>query len=175
MFRSSWFYLLSLGGLLLVLAVVVRYGWAASKHFDEPVNASMRAALAAEQPELSTEESLAIDRLFPTAQIESSGLRYLVRNPGASQRMPRITDEVAVRYTGRFLNGQVFDHSDRFTFRVGMGDVIAGWDKAILEMKQGEIRTLIVPWWLAYGEKGAPPTIPPKTTLVFDVELLEFR
>ena len=179
MFRSSWFYLLLLGLGLLTLALVVRSGLVASKHFDEPINSAMRAALAAEQPELSTEESLFIDRVYPTAHQESSGLRYLVRAPGTGQRIPRIMDEVAVRYTGHFLDGRVFDSSDRhgglLTFRVGMGDVIKGWDEALLEMKKGEKRTLIVPWWLAYGEAGMPPTIPPKTTLVFDVELVDFR
>jgi FKBP-type peptidyl-prolyl cis-trans isomerase len=139
----------------------------------------MRAALAREQPELSTEDSLLIDRLYPTAHQESSGLRYLVRAPGAGQRLPRIMDEVAVRYTGRFLDGRVFDSSDRhgglLTFRVGMGDVIRGWDDALLGMKKGEKRTLIIPWWLAYGEAGRPPTIPPKSTLIFDVELVDFR
>jgi FKBP-type peptidyl-prolyl cis-trans isomerase len=179
MFRSSWFYLLLLGLGLLTLALVVRSGLVASKHFDEPINSAMRAALAAEQPELSTEESLTIDRLYPTAHQESSGLRYLVRAPGGGQRLPRIMDEVAVKYTGHFLDGRVFDASDRhgglLTFRVGMGDVIKGWDDALLEMKKGEKRTLIIPWWLAYGEAGKPPLIPPKTTLVFDVELVDFR
>jgi FKBP-type peptidyl-prolyl cis-trans isomerase len=179
MFRSSWFYLLLLGAVLLTLGLVVRSGIVASKHMDEPINSAMRAALAREQPELSTEDALLIDRLYPTAHELSSGLRYIVRNPGAGQRIPRITDEVAVRYTGRFLNGQVFDSSDRhgglLTFHAGMGDVIKGWDEALLQMKKGEKRTLIVPWWLAYGEAGKPPIIPPKATLVFDVELVDFR
>ena len=52
---------------------------------------------------------------------------------------------------------------------------IAGWDEAFRSMKKGEKRTLIVPHWLAYGEKGRPPKIPPKATLVFDVELLDWR
>jgi len=56
-----------------------------------------------------------------------------------------------------------------------MGQVIKGWDEAILDMKKGEKRTLIVPFWLAYGTEGHPPAIPPSATLVFDVELLDFR
>jgi FKBP-type peptidyl-prolyl cis-trans isomerase len=167
MFRSSWFYLLLLGAMLLVLGLVVRSGLVASKHMDEPINSAMRAALARERPELSTEEELLIDRLYP------------VRAPGTGQRLPRIMDEVAVRYTGRFLDGRVFDSSDRhggmLTFRVGMGDVIKGWDEALLGMKKGEKRTLIVPYWLAYGDAGNPPMIPPKATLVFDVEMVDFR
>jgi FKBP-type peptidyl-prolyl cis-trans isomerase len=179
MFRSSWFYLLVLGLVLFTLALVVRSGLIASKHMDEPINSAMRAALAQERPELSTDQELLIDRLYPTAHQESSGLRYIVRAPGGGQRFPRIMDEVAVRYTGHFLDGPVFDSSDRhggmLTFRVGMGDVIKGWDDALLEMKKGEKRTLIVPWWIAYGDAGKPPVIPPRSVLIFDVELVDFR
>jgi FKBP-type peptidyl-prolyl cis-trans isomerase len=179
MFRKSWFYLLVLGFGLLTLALVVRSGLLALKNPGEPINAAMRAALAQERPELTTQDAMTIDRLFPTAHQVSSGLRYIVRAHGPVDRVPRITDEVAVRYTGRLLDGTVFDSSDRhggvITFRVGMGDVIKGWDEALLEMRKGEKRTLIVPFWLAYGEAGRPPTIPPRATLVFDVELVDFH
>jgi FKBP-type peptidyl-prolyl cis-trans isomerase len=175
----SWIYLLFLGVVLLTLALVVRSGLLASKHFDEPINASMRAALAAEQPELSTQDALAIDRLYPTATESPSGLRFLVRDHGTGAETPRPGDIVSARYTGRLLDGEVFDSSDRnggiFTFQVGAGRVIKGWDEAFLGMKKGEKRTLIVPWWLAYGEAGSPPVIPPRATLVFDVELVDFQ
>jgi len=179
MFRSSWFYLLLLGGMLFTLALVVRSGLVASKNPGEPINAAMRAALAQERPELSTADELTIDRIYPTAHQISSGLRYIVRAHGIGDRLPRISDEVAVRYTGRLLDGTEFDSSDRhggiLAFRVGMGDVIKGWDEALLQMKKGEKRTLIIPFWLGYGETGHPPTIPPKATLVFDVELVDFH
>jgi FKBP-type peptidyl-prolyl cis-trans isomerase len=180
MFRSSWFYLVILGAMLLVLGLVVRSGLLALKNPGEPINASMRAALAEERPELSTTDELTIDRLYPTAHQITSGLRYIVRAHGSGDRLPRVSDEVAVRYKGQFLDGTVFDSSDHlnrglFIFRVGMGDVIQGWDEALLQMKKGEKRTLIIPYWLAYGAAGRPPKIPPKTTLVFDVELVDFH
>jgi FKBP-type peptidyl-prolyl cis-trans isomerase len=180
MFRKSWFYLLVLGFGLFTLAVVVRSGLVALKNPGEPINSAMRAALAQERPEISTEDEMAIDRLYPTAHQVSSGLRYIVRAHGPVDRVPRIMDEVAVRYTGQLLDGTVFDSSDRhpggvLTFRVGMGDVIKGWDEALLEMRKGEKRTLIIPFWLGYGVEGKPPTIPPKATLVFDVELVDFH
>jgi FKBP-type peptidyl-prolyl cis-trans isomerase len=171
-------YLLLLGVLLLTLALVVRSGIFASKHFDEPINSAMRSAIAEEQPELSTDEALQIDRLYPNASQFRSGLRYVIRTFGTGDAKPHPGDTVTVRYTGSLLGGSVFDSSDRhggaLTFVVGKGRVIKGWDEAILSMKKGEKRTLIVPWWLAYGAQGLPPVIPPRTTLVFEVELIAF-
>ncbi len=175
----SFLVLVLLGAALLTLALVVRSGMFEVRNSDEPINAAMRASLAQDRPELSTEDSLQVSKLYPTASVSRSGLRYLVRLPGTGDRRPRSGDMVMVRYTGRLLDGTPIDSSYQggasLTFRVGEGRVIPGWDEAIQGMKRGEKRTLIVPYWLGYGVQGHPPAIPPKATLVFDVELVDFR
>jgi FKBP-type peptidyl-prolyl cis-trans isomerase len=86
---------------------------------------------------------------------------------------------VTVHYVGTLTDGSKFDSSrDRgegFTFRLGAGEVIKGWDQGVAGMKIGGLRKLTIPHQLAYGDRGYPPVIPPKATLVFEVELLEVR
>jgi FKBP-type peptidyl-prolyl cis-trans isomerase len=86
---------------------------------------------------------------------------------------------VTVHYVGTLTNGSKFDSSrDRgqgFTFKLGAGQVIAGWDQGVAGMRIGEVRKLTIPPHLAYGERGYPPVIPPQSTLVFEVELLSVR
>jgi len=119
-----------------------------------------------------------VEQLYPTAAVTVSGLRYVVRTPGTGPT-PRPGSWVTANYAGRLLDGTPFDSSYQrgvpFTFRVGMGNVIKGWDEAFLTMKKGEKRTLIIPYWLGYGMAGSPPDIPPKATLIFEVEMLDFH
>lgn len=175
----SFIYLLLLGAALLTLAIVVRSGIFARKNPGEPINSAMRAAMAETSPQLSTEDALEIARKFPTAYTTNSGLKYVSHDPGVGTVTPRVGDVVQVSYTGKFLDGSVFDSSEKagrpFSFRVGVGQVIKGWDEAILSMHRGSRRTIIVPYWLAYGAAGHPPVIPPRATLVFEVELLDFH
>lgn len=83
---------------------------------------------------------------------------------------------VSVHYTGTLTNGSKFDSSlDRgtpFTFTLGKGQVIQGWDKGIAGMKVGGKRRLEIPADMGYGARGFPPVIPPNSTLIFEVELL---
>jgi len=84
--------------------------------------------------------------------------------------------EVAVNYVGRFEDGKTFDASARpFRFKVGRGQVIKGWDRAIMTMKPGEKAEIVCPPEMAYGKRGCPPLIGPDTTLIFEVELVEWN
>jgi peptidylprolyl isomerase len=107
-----------------------------------------------------------------------SGLQYqdVVVGTGAEAVVGK---SVTVHYTGTLQDGTKFDSSvDRnqpFTFTLGAGEVIPGWDEGVAGMKVGGKRKLVIPPELAYGAQGRPPVIPPNATLNFDVELLEVK
>ncbi len=175
----NFFYLLLLGVALATVAIVVRSGMLARKNPGRPINSAMREALDADHPQYSSQDEMLITRTYGNAHKLPSGLRYVVRNPGNGDSTPHIGQEVICNYAGRLLDGSEFDSSYRrgapFTFRLGTGGVIQGWEEAFLLMHKGERATLIVPHWLAYGAKGRPPSIPPKATLIFEVELIDWR
>jgi len=107
-----------------------------------------------------------------------SGLQYIDLVVGAG-RQAELGDTATVHYTGWLADGKKFDSSvDRkepFSFRVGAGQVIKGWDEGVGTMKVGGKRKLIIPPQLGYGARGAGNVIPPNATLTFDVELLGLR
>lgn len=111
-------------------------------------------------------------------QTGPSGLKWkdLVAGTGAS---PKAGQTVFVHYTGWLMDGTKFDSSrDRgkpFTFPLGQGRVIKGWDEGVATMKVGGRRELVIPPDLAYGSRGFPGAIPPAATLRFDVELLDVK
>lgn len=108
----------------------------------------------------------------------SSGLQYvdLVTGDG---REAQVGETAIVHYTGWLEDGTKFDSSvdrgDPFSFRLGAGRVIKGWDEGVVGMKIGTKRKLIIPSDLGYGSRGAGRIIPPNATLIFEVELLDLR
>ncbi len=115
-----------------------------------------------------------------TKQKTDSGLMYEVLQEG-NGASPQARQQVTVHYTGWLDDngeeGAKFDSSvDRgqpFTFTIGVGEVIRGWDEGVMTMKVGEKRRLIIPAELGYGARGVRGAIPPNATLIFDVELLK--
>ena len=110
-----------------------------------------------------------------TTEKTKSGLEIAVTTPGTGPK-PAPGDTVEVAYTGKFLDGNVFDASERagrpYRFPVGESRVIPGWDEGLLLLNQGSKATFLIPSDLAYGTRGMPGAIPPNSPLVFDVELV---
>ena len=108
----------------------------------------------------------------------ASGLQYVDVVPGDGREAVK-GDLVVVHYTGTLTDGTKFDSSkdrnDPFSFPLGAGRVIKGWDEGVAGMKVGGTRKLTIPPDLGYGARGAGGVIPPNATLMFDVELLEVR
>ena len=106
-----------------------------------------------------------------------SGLFHLIENKGNND-FPSIGSTVSVHYTGKLVDGTIFDSSyqrnNPISFVLGKGQVIKGWDEGILKMAKGGSGKLIIPSNLAYGENGAGGIIPPNSTLIFDLELIDF-
>jgi len=113
-----------------------------------------------------------------SAVTTDSGLKYIDNVIGDGDS-PSEGDKVTVHYTGTLEDGTKFDSSlDRgqpFTFTIGVGQVIKGWDEGVIDMKVGGKRRLIIPSELAYGSSGAGKVIPPNATLIFEVELLDIK
>lgn len=114
----------------------------------------------------------------------SSGLKYqIVKTAPSDAVKPKMGQTVTVDYTGWLEDhgkpGKKFDSSvdrkKKFSFTIGVGMVIKGWDEGVMLMKVGEKRRLVIPPELAYGARGVPGTIPPNATLIFDVELFDVK
>ncbi|XP_067677989.1 uncharacterized protein [Haliotis asinina] len=107
------------------------------------------------------------------------GVEKVVIQPGDGANYPKKGDKVTMHYTGTLTNGQKFDSSrDRgkpFQCNIGVGQVIRGWDEAVVQMTVGEKARLTISPDYGYGAAGAAGVIPPNATLIFDVELIRIN
>lgn len=115
----------------------------------------------------------------PAAAITTpSGLTYLITKKGTG-RQPQTGETVVVQYTGMLTNGVQFDSSrernEPFAFKLGVGQVIKGWDEGFSKLRVGDHAILVIPSNLAYGSRGAGDVIPPDSKLIFVVELVDVK
>jgi peptidylprolyl isomerase len=115
---------------------------------------------------------------YPNTQQTSSGIRYIIQRRGSGAK-PTAGRTVSVNYTGRLLDGTVFDDSNLrgrpIEFQAGTGRVIPGWDEIVLDMQVGEKRLVIIPPEMAYGDRAVGGVIPPNSFLIFEMELVNVR
>ncbi|RMZ52723.1 hypothetical protein APUTEX25_000842 [Auxenochlorella protothecoides] len=129
---------------------------------------------------LEDEFAEAVDEVGKEIDVsKDGGVRKIIKKVGAGYEVPEKGDKVTVHYTGTLEDGTKFDSSrdrdDPFTFTLGQGQVIKGWDLSVATMKKGESATVIIRGDYGYGAAGSPPKIPANATLHFDIELLSWR
>ncbi len=136
--------------------------------------AQTRAAQAAQANREAGAAFLADNRARPGVFATASGIQYTVERQGQGPR-PRASDRVRVHYRGTLLDGTEFDssYSRNAPADFGLGQVIPGWTEGLQLMPIGAKYRFWIPGDLAYGMRGSPPNIPPNSTLVFDVELID--
>lgn len=159
---------------------ILRKGAKAGAFDGAKVFETERANYTKKMEEKIKAEQAVMDKIlkekYANTQTTASGLRYIVEKAGEGPK-PGPTSQVTVHYTGTLLDGKKFDSSrDRgqpITF--GLNQVIPGWTEGLQLMNKGARYTLIIPPNLGYGDNGVPGVIPPKSWLVFDVELIDFK
>ncbi len=165
---------------LLTIAIVVRSGKLMREDPGEPINAAMRQALADRAYRWPTADAALLAQRFPGAMETPNGARYLVTREGESGTVPQRGQLVTVHYVARLLvNDEKVDasedHGGPYNFVVGQPNIMPGWTDVLHRMNKGEQRVVVLPYWLAYGEKGKRARIPAKASVVLEVELVDVR
>ncbi|MCL2180602.1 MAG: peptidylprolyl isomerase [Treponema sp.] len=162
---------------------IVRNGQAALafRADQENFDRLLAQAGAAVERDSQNQRQRSIDQIaadYPNAQRTASGIYYIIQRQGTGNQ-PARGNNVSVHYTGRLLNGTVFDSSANrgrpIEFAAGTGRVIQGWDEIVLQMRAGEKRLVIIPPELGYGDRAVGGVIPANSFLVFEMELISFR
>ena len=122
------------------------------------------------------EEFLTTNAKKPGVTVTDSGLQYRVIKPGTGKQPGSARATVRVHYTGKFVDGSAFDSSvGGAPVEFPLNRVISGWTEGLQLMREGETAELVIPYDLGYGEQGSGRSIPPYSTLVFEVELLAVK
>lgn len=145
-------------------------------------NAERVATLKNDYPEETAKAANALAAYLAknniVAEPTETGLYYVVTEEGNGEH-PEVGKPVTMHYTGKLLDGTVFDSSvergEPFQFVLGVGQVIPGWDEGVQLMSKGEKGVLYIPYYLGYGERQAGDKIVPFSNLIFDVELIDFE
>ena len=136
------------------------------------VDAKTKSAAAERDAAIAT-----IRKQWPDLSRSADGIFYKITKAGSGDA-PAVGATVLVNYTGKLLDGKIFDSSTGrgpLSCLVGRGQVIPGWDKTLATMKKGEKRFVVIPPELAYGTRGYPGVIPPNSWLVFEMELVDIK
>ena len=148
---------------------------------DTPAKAEPKKEQAAKSEPKTEEKPAKVEAKKEASNNKKTLPSGLVIEDGKVGNGPRAKNgkKVCVRYIGKLAsNGKIFDSNTKgspFTFRLGAGDVIKGWDLGVQGMNVGGTRILTIPPKLAYGARGAPPDIPKNATLIFEIKLLEIK
>ncbi len=161
-------------GILIIILIVVLVHKHSAATTTTP--ASTTATTTTMEPTTNTTTGT------PTTTTTADGLQITVTQEGTGVGAAA-GQSVTVNYTGMLTNGTVFDsnvdpkfqHVQPFTFTLGAGQVIKGWDEGVLGMKVGEKRHLVIPAAIAYGNQSPSPLIPAGSTLEFDVQMVSFH
>lgn len=145
-------------------------------------NAERAETLKNANPEETAKAAIDLDEFLAKNKIDveptASGLYYVMTTEGNGEK-PQPGQMVKVHYTGKLLDGTVFDSSvergEPISIPIGVGQVIPGWDEGIMMMSKGEKGVLYIPYYLAYGDRQAGEKIAPFSNLVFEVELVDFE
>jgi peptidylprolyl isomerase len=163
---------------LLIISLVFNVPKEKAAIADSPTVTTPSTQTPIQLAEKPTESKMNSDNIVTTP----SGLKYVDIEQGEENaKSPSKGQTVVVHYTGQLddENGKKFDSSrDRgqpFSFKIGVGQVIKGWDEGVMSMKVGDRRYLYIPPELGYGARGAGGVIPPNATLFFDVELIDVK
>ena len=144
--------------------------WDAVENFNQ-----FKSKKERELVDLTLKEKEIINTISKGFKVTKSGLKYQIINKKNGKK-PISGDFVKVHYEGKLLDETIFDSSykrnEPIEFKVGIGQVIPGWDEGIMLLNKGEKARFIIPSNLAYGDSGAGGVIPPNATLIFDVELI---